>query len=190
MLQQFGDLDAFEFDEQARAYASSLAPRQVAYGCLPDMSGFEEDRFDLIAMLDVLEHIEDDRGSLSTLRSRLAHGGSLLLTVPALPWLWSQHDEIHHHKRRYTKASLTRALTEAGFELSSVGYFNTLLFPLALMQRVALRFTGGHHRADSMPPRLLNNILTRLFSFERRLVGRGRFPLGLSLYAIARPTPN
>jgi len=187
MLGQFGDLDAFEFDDDARAHASELAMRPVAYGFLPDRVGFEDKRFDLIAMLDVLEHIEDDSNSLGALRERLASRGAILLTVPALPWLWSEHDELHHHKRRYTKASLERVLREAGFKPLSIGYFNSFLFPIALVQRMVSRITNGRHRADTMPPKVLNAILTNIFAFERYLIGRVRFPIGLSLYAVASP---
>lgn len=186
MLEQFGDVHAFEIEQQARAYASTFIQRPVAYGFLPDKVGFEGESFDLIAMLDVLEHIGDDVGSLRTLRKRLTRDGSLIVTVPALPWLWSEHDEMHHHKRRYTKKGLQGILCEAGFEPIAIGYFNTLLFPLALMQRLALRLFGGRHRADEMPLSLLNSVLKKLFAFERHLVGRVPLPIGLSLYAIAR----
>lgn len=188
MLEQFGDLDAFEFEDQARAYASTLVTRPVAYGFLPDQVGFAGVGFDLIAMLDVLEHIEDDHGSLRALRERLTDDGSLVLTVPALPWLWSKHDEIHHHKRRYTKAGLEHVLREAGFEAVAVGYFNTLLFPLALIQRLVSRLAGGRHRTDEMPPQILNGVLSKIFAFESHVIGRVRLPIGLSLYAIAGRT--
>jgi SAM-dependent methyltransferase len=186
MLEQFGDLHAFEVEDQARAYASTFVKRPVVHGLLPEKVGFENESFDLVAVLDVLEHIDDDLGSLRALRERLTEGGSLMLTVPALPWLWSEHDEIHHHKRRYTKAGLKRVLREAGLEPIVIGYFNTLLFPLAMVQRLALRLTGGRHRTDEMPPTLLNGVLSKLFAFERHLVGRVPLPIGLSLYAIAR----
>lgn len=187
MLGQFGKIEAFEFDDEARTHAALLANRSVAYGHLPDDIGFDHAEFDLIAMLDVLEHIDDDVASLRALRQRLAAGGSVLLTVPALPWLWSAHDEIHHHKRRYTRARLQTVLREAGFDPVSVGYFNALLFPLALIQRLVLRFMVRRHGADAMPQRRLNWLLGRTFAFESRLVGKVRLPIGLSLYAIARP---
>ncbi len=186
MLAQFGGLDAFELEEEARSHASALIQLPVSAGYLPDHIGFENQSFDLIAMLDVLEHIEDDIGSLRALGDRLGIDGSILITVPALPWLWSEHDEVHHHKRRYTKASLKKVLRRAGFEPASVGYFNTLLFPLALIQRLASRVSGRRYVADAMPPRLLNGLLEMVFAFERVLIGRVNFPIGLSLYAVAR----
>lgn len=186
MLGKFGEIDAFEYDKAARDYAAALAKRSVAYGHLPDHVGFDDTGFDLIAMLDVLEHIDDDAASLRALRARLAVGGSIILTVPALPGLWSTHDEIHHHKRRYTRAQLIAVLQNAGLTPVSVGYFNTLLFPLALIQRLALRLRARGHSADAIPRRPLNWLFSQIFAFERRFVGRIPMPIGLSLYAVAR----
>lgn len=188
MLAQFGELHAFEQQADARAFASTRASRPVAPGALPNLVGFEDGAFDLIAMLDVLEHIDDDLASLKALRARLGHHGTILLTVPALPWLWSEHDEIHHHKRRYTKASLRLVICEAGLEPVRVGYFNALLFPIAMAQRLVSRLGGGQHRWNAKPSPLLNGALRLIFSFERRLIGRLPLPVGLSLYAVARRT--
>ena len=186
MLGQFGDLHAFEYEDGARAYASTLLNKPVAPAFLPDNIGFTGDTFDLVAMLDVLEHIEDDVGSLRALRERLREDGSILITVPAVPWLWSDHDEIHHHKRRYTKAGLRQVLQQAGLKVDHVSYFNTLLFPLALAQRLASRFSSKKFAGDSMPSRFVNGMLKSVFAFENRLAWRINLPVGLSLYAVAR----
>ena len=186
MLRAIGETEAFEFDDDARAHSATHSGVPVAYGRLPDEIGFAGERFDLIAMLDVLEHIDDDLGSLRTLRDRLADGGSLLLTVPAVPWLWSEHDVLHHHKRRYTRSQLHQRLREAGLEPVRLGYFNSLLFPLALVERLLSRLTGRKGEGHDTPPERLNGLLTTIFSLERSLLGRVRFPIGLSLFAVAR----
>lgn len=186
MLGELGEVQAFEFDDDARAHATALSRRSVAYGRLPDAIGFDHDRFDLIAMLDVLEHIDDDVASLCTLGDRLVPGGSLLLTVPAVPWLWSDHDVLHQHKRRYTRALLIERIHAAGFEVTAIGYFNTLLFPLALAQRLLARTWGGGQGNHSAPAEPLNTILTTIFSLEARVLGLVSFPIGLSLFAVAR----
>lgn len=190
MLSQFGQLDAFELEKEARAYAVAVSRIPVLCGSLPNHVGFDSQSFDLIAILDVLEHIDDDVGSLNTLAKRLNSEGSILVTVPAIPWLWSEHDTIHHHKRRYTKASLELVLRRAGLEISNVGYFNSLLFPLALLQRLASRVSQSGHSADEMPNRLLNSFFGKIFAFEHKLISRIRFPIGLSLYAVARLAKN
>ena len=190
MLGQLGDVQAFEFDDDARAHAAALSSRPVAYGKLPDEIGFTNDRFDLIAMLDVLEHIDDDVGSLRTLGSRLAPDGCLLLTVPAVPWLWSDHDVLHQHKRRYTKTLLKQRLHKAGFETVSIGYFNALLFPFALIQRLVSRLTGGGADDHAAPPEPLNAVLAAIFSLEAKVLGWIPFPIGLSLFAVIRKRPS
>ncbi|UYV15392.1 class I SAM-dependent methyltransferase [Porphyrobacter sp. ULC335] len=186
MLDKLGEVQAFEFNDDARAHAANLLRRPVAYGRLPDKIGFDNDRFDLIAMLDVLEHIDDDVASLRTLGERLAPGGALLLTVPAVPWLWSDHDVLHQHKRRYTRALLAERLHAAGFEIAGIGYFNTLLFPLALAQRLIARLVGAGGVDHAVPPEPLNALMTGIFSLEVGLLGRIPFPIGLSLFAVAR----
>lgn len=144
------------------------------------------EHFDLIVMLDVLEHIEADEAALERLRAMLKPGGTVLLTVPALPWLWSHHDEIHHHKRRYSRRRLGAALRAAGLEPVRIGFFNALLLPLAIAQRLVSRALGRTAPVDDMPPAGLNELLGQIFGFESRLVGRVPMPLSLSFFALAR----
>jgi hypothetical protein len=119
----------------------------------------------------------------------LAPGGSLLLTVPAVPWLWSDHDVLHQHKRRYTKALLLQRLNEAGFAPVRVGYFNSLLFPLALAQRLLSRLVGGGADDYGAPAEPLNSALAAIFGVESKVLGWFRFPIGLSLFAVVRKRP-
>ena len=109
-----------------------------------------------------------------------------VMTVPALPWLWSRHDETHHHYRRYTRAGLEAALVLAGLKPVKISYFNTLLFPLIAAVRLVKRLLG-HEGAgdDAMPSPAVNEILKRIFGLESRLVGRIPLPLGVSLVAVA-----
>lgn len=186
MLSRFGKVDGFEFDDGARAFAGSLLGRPVAYGHLPSKPGFDGREFDLIAMLDVLEHIEDDVGSLIALSNLIGKDGHILITVPAFPWLWSKHDEIHHHKRRYTKTSLNRAIVEAGLKPVRIGYFNTLLFPLAMIERLRQRIFKAGSPVERLPPRAVNRTFASVFGFEKYFIGRVSMPVGLSLFAIAR----
>ena len=186
MLDEFGEVSAFEYDDTARTHAAELSRKPIAYGKLPDDIGWADEHFDLIAMLDVLEHIDDDVASLRSLKERLSSGGSLLITVPAVPWLWSDHDVLHQHKRRYTRTMLRQRLHEAGFEVAECSYFNALLFPLALAQRLLSRMRRGGGSGHNAPVEPLNRALTAVFSLERKLLGRFKFPIGLSLFAVAR----
>ena len=184
LLAAHGALDALEYDPQARALAAARGiARRVEPGMLPDAIGFGDTSYDMIALLDVLEHVDDDVGSLRALGGRLAQGGRILLTVPAVPWLWSDHDALHHHKRRYTHERLVAVAQEAGLAVQASGYFNTLLFPLAVAQRMTHQLFRREAALDARPAPWLNRGLERIFAAERHLLGRLRFPIGLSLYA-------
>jgi len=188
LLSDYGDLHAFEYNEQARGIAARRTSSRVAFGALPGEIGFGDKTFDLIALLDVLEHVDEDLESLVALRDRLTDGGSIIITVPAVPALWSDHDVMHHHKRRYSKSQLSRRLREAGLATQRIGYFNSLLFPLALLQRVG-SWLGSGSTGAAVPPRPVNRWLASIFSFEAKLLGWLNFPIGLSLYAVARKHP-
>jgi SAM-dependent methyltransferase len=184
MLSRHGAVEALEYDDEARAIAAARGIAPIEPGMLPGRIGFGAQRYDLIALLDVLEHVDEDRESLSALGARLAPGGRILLTVPAAPWLWSDHDVIHHHKRRYTLGGLTAVAEEAGLKVERVGYFNSLLFPLAVAARGLARVLGRKGGHDAQPSPLVNGLFRRIFGWERHLLGRVRFPFGLSLYAV------
>jgi SAM-dependent methyltransferase len=187
LLQRYGRVDAIEPDDPARALASARSGIEVKGGLLPDGVQLDDGGYDLIVLLDVLEHIPDDLGTLKALRPKLAKGGRFLVTVPASPWMWSSHDAAHHHHRRYTAGSLTKVFEEAGYRVRYRSHFNTVLFPLIAGARLAgklLRREGGD---DAIPPRSLNNLLKRLFGLERHLVGRAALPFGVSLALVAEP---
>lgn len=184
MLSAYGRLEAFEYDETARIAATAKGIVEASAGALPDRVDLPDDTYDLIALFDVLEHIEDDRGSLETLGAKLTATGRLVLSVPANPWLWSRHDEVHHHFRRYTRASLRQAIEGAGLKAHALGSFNTLLFPAAVAQRTLQKVTGSESSDDTLPAPWLNALLMRIFSAERHLAGRVPLPFGLSLFAV------
>ena len=96
LLAEFGRVRAMELDDSARAFALARGPLEIESGKLPGPIPFGEDKFDLIVLMDVLEHLEFDRESLAALRARCKPGGKLYVTVPAFPFLWSHHDETHH----------------------------------------------------------------------------------------------
>jgi len=159
----------------------------VQGGLLPDGVSLNDDAYDLIAMLDVLEHIPDDRSALEALLPKLRERGMLLLTVPAIPWLWSAHDVAHHHQRRYTAGSLAKVVTESGYRIRYQSHFNTVLLPLVVLARLLGKLTGKEGGDDAMPPAALNNMLAATFAAESAWIGRFSFPIGVSLILVAEP---
>jgi SAM-dependent methyltransferase len=184
MLQRFGRVDATEIDGFARVIASKRLGHAVRDAALPELKGVPERTYDLVAILDVLEHVEEDRAALASMAQRLRPGGRILLTVPAHPWMWSAHDEVNHHKRRYTKKSFRSAVAEAGLKLELLTYFNSLLFPVAAAARLAGRATGNKDSDDALPPAPVNRLLETIFRAEAYAIGRLPFPPGVSLAAI------
>jgi SAM-dependent methyltransferase len=184
MLRHFGRLDAIEVDGEARALASRRLGHAVSSAPLPELAGIEDGTYHLIALLDVLEHVDDDRASLASIAAKLAPGGRILLTVPAYQWMWSAHDAAHHHKRRYSRRALRAVAEAAGLRPERIGYFNSLLFPVAAASRIAGRLIGRTGSDDRLPPRPLNSLLRGIFGLERHLVGRVPFPAGVSLFAL------
>jgi SAM-dependent methyltransferase len=186
MLGRFGKLDACELDKCARAVASKRLGRQVRVAKLPDLSMFPRNGYDLIALLDVLEHVPDDLASLRAIHMCLKPGGALLMTVPANPWMWSAHDAAHHHFRRYTKKQLEELFLRSGLEVQLLSYFNSLLFPLVAVARVLGKITRKDSADDKLPSAPVNWALEKIFSLERGIIGRLPMPFGVSLVAVVR----
>ena len=188
MLRHFGAVDAVEIDDDARAVASKRLGMAVGNAPLPELPGIAEAGYDLVALLDVLEHVDADREALISIARRLKPGGKLLLTVPAHPWMWSAHDVANHHKRRYTKKALSAVIQGAGLKIEAMSYFNSILFPLAAAVRVKDRLTGKEGSDDALPPKPVNTLFEALFGLEAHAIGRLPFTPGVSIAAVVSAT--
>jgi SAM-dependent methyltransferase len=188
MLAQFGAVDALEVDDTARALAEKRLGKPIFSAPLPDLTGVPQGQYDLVAALDVVEHIENDRAALEGIARLLKQGGKLLATVPAHQWMWSAHDVVNHHQRRYSKSGFRELIEESPLKLEALGYFNSLLFPVAVAERMLSRARGKDDADLSLPPKPLNQALERVFAAERALIGRVPLPPGLSLFAVASAT--
>ncbi len=186
------------FSRRFEAYGLDPSPKAIDF-CrrrglsnlfLGDLAGYPAgEGFDLITFLDVLEHVEDDRGTLLTAHRLLNGGGKLLITVPAFPSLWSPLDVMLHHKRRYTPPQLKEVVISAGFSIQHLTYFNTLLFPVALARRVAAKAMHTETMGDlEIPGKVLNSVLKKIFELEKPLIPKVSFPFGLSLLCWAEKT--
>lgn len=159
---------------------------KVVQGSLPENVGLPPGEFDAAIMLDVMEHLDDDVASARSVAALLKPDGILLVTVPAYQWLFSAHDTAHHHRRRYNRAGLTQVLSAAGLKLRYISYYNTILFPLAVGQRMISRSGAGSKQVTTAPPPAPINALFRsIFAMERHALGRITLPFGLSLIAVA-----
>lgn len=186
MLTQFGRVEACDLDATARKLASARLGGRVLKAKLPDLSMFAPETYDVIALLDVLEHVADDLGTLTAIQRLLKPGGALILTVPANQWMWSAHDVAHHHHRRYSKSRLAKLFERTGYAVQLHSHFNTLLFPLVAAARIAGKLIGRESADDSLPSAPVNAALNWIFGLEASLIGRIPTPFGVSLVAIVR----
>lgn len=153
-------------------------------------------RWETAFLLDVLEHIPDDKHVLAQIYDALTPGGLLFVTTPALQAFWTWNDDLVHHQRRYSKADFQRLAAACGYELLATRYFMFVLSPLLLMSRWATarrarqpdaatqaRMIAAMHR---VPSPVVNETLAGLFSMESPLGHWMPFPWGTSILAVLR----
>ena len=188
-LARYGTVTGVELSETSVALARERQCGEVVAGSVLEMP-FPNHSFELAVSLDVIEHLEDDLTALREMRRTVAPGGALLVTVPAYQWLWSGHDEINHHHRRYTRRSLQHVAEQAGWRQVRTTYFNSLLLPVAIVLRVLDRVSTKTTESSLdlwVPPEPLNWVLERPLALEAAMIKRGgRIPAGLSLLAVFR----
>lgn len=188
MLAEFGNVQAFEPDNFALEYChqhSGIRPDRIRQGFLPEPIPFDT-TYDLVCAFDVIEHIDDDAASIKALYNMTKAGGYALFTVPAFMSLWSQHDVVNHHKRRYLKEDFERLLKKAGYKVEMISYYNTILFPLVALIRQLKKKFNIKDRPDESLPRFafINKALTLIFSAERHFLGKFYPSFGVSIIAV------
>jgi SAM-dependent methyltransferase len=188
-LARHGEVTGVEISPTSVEVARGRHLGEVIEGSVTEMP-FAEDSFGLAVCLDVIEHLPDDRAALRELRRVVAPGAALVVTVPAYQWLWSGHDEINHHCRRYSRTTLRQAAREAGWECAYTTHFNALLLPVAIALRALDRLHRGTTESSLdlwVPPAPLNWLLQQPLNLEAAAIGRGgHIPAGLSLLAVLR----
>lgn len=147
---------------------------------------FPEDSFEIVAALDVIEHIPNDNLAVNEMVRVLRPGGIMVVTVPAMMCLWSDWDESLHHQRRYSKKSLRNLFQIPNLEILHSAYINTLAMPLVWLARKArlLGFGTASRVEDKTPPAVLNRLLRIAFVLPG--CSRIQFPFGVGLLLVAR----
>ena len=157
---------------------------------------FADASFDVVTAMDIVEHIDDDKAAACEIFRVLRPGGRLLVTVPAFPSLWSEHDEALHHYRRYTVPRLKDLFQRVGLAVDKVSYTVTTLFPAIWAFRQIgnlLRPLAARGRADGEKKANLINFsapvnaaLLALSQWETHLVHRQNLPFGVTVVCVAR----
>lgn len=186
--ENYGEVLGLDISTQALNFCRTKGNKNLLKGdalVLP----FREDTFDIIIALDILEHMDKDAATVKEFFRVLRKGGYLLLTVPALMFLWSKHDVALHHKRRYAKKQLRDLLVSNGYSIEKMSFWNfTLLLPAACFRMIGNLMPPKEARSDDLRlPGPINSLLKLVLSAENRLVTDGvNLPCGITLFAVCR----
>ncbi|MCU0448957.1 MAG: class I SAM-dependent methyltransferase [Bernardetiaceae bacterium] len=189
LLAQFGQVTSIEYDEFCVAYTKERLPGiQLDTGTILDLQ-FADGEFDLVTAFDVIEHVDDDALAVRELKRVCRPTGWVVVSVPAFMALWSHHDVVNHHFRRYTMPGLLRVFNaQPGGQVRYRNYFNSALFlPIAAFRMLSRLVPARWRRGSGADNALINldspvnRVLYAIFDLERRLLNRGwRFPFGVS----------
>jgi SAM-dependent methyltransferase len=186
MLAKFGEAEGVDVSADALAFCRARGLANVRQGAAEKLP-YEDESFDLVTALDVVEHLDDDTAGLSEMHRVLRPNGRALLFVPAFMFLWGVQDDISHHRRRYTLAGLRAVVRGAGFEVERATYANISFFGPILLGRLLMRATGLRPASENnINVSALNGLLGRLFGAESALLRRLNFPFGVSAICVAR----
>lgn len=191
LLSKIGEVKSVEYDKECYEFTRQLPDMDIINASITELP-FADETFDLVCAFDVVEHIADDVKAVSEMNRVCKKGGKLCVTVPAFMLLWSEHDIINHHERRYTKPQLSALFTDN--ELIFSTYFNFLLFlPIAAFRILKTAISGKPKVEDAQSDfmHLEQNIFTKLtrliFAIEKPFLrNRIKFPFGVSILLSAK----
>ena len=183
MLSRYGKVSALEpNDFAARKIKEKFSDIILIKDQLPKLEKITQEKFDLIVMLDVLEHVQEDQKSLKRAEEILSKNGKIIITIPAYQFLFGAHDERLHHHRRYNKKQIINLANQANLKIIKISYFNCFLFPIAALSRVLFRNKSSV--TNKIGNHLVNKLLTLIFYSEIWWLKRFNFPCGLSIISV------
>lgn len=147
---------------------------------------FKNETFDVVTLLDVLEHVDEEK-TLREISRVLKANGILIITVPAYQWMWSKWDEVLHHKRRYTSRRLKNTLEGSGFKVLKTSYlYSFLLLPVFIVRKIKERFQSDNYSSDfKLSSKIVNTLLLTLAQTEQQIALKLGIPFGLSIVVVA-----
>ncbi|HLC55045.1 MAG TPA: methyltransferase domain-containing protein, partial [Candidatus Nanoarchaeia archaeon] len=140
---------------------------------------FKPSTFDWAFASDVIEHVKDDYKAMQNIHRVLKPGGKVLITVPALEWLWGKDDDLVHHQRRYTKAQLRRLLILSGFRIEFLNYWNILMFPAVIIYKLL----NKRQSVAGLTP-MANKLAYAVLRADTNFIQNIPVPFGVSLVAV------
>lgn len=186
IFSQFGKSFGIDSSPEAIKYCKKRGLKLVHLAS-SEQTNFSQNSFDLVTLLDVLEHT-DERKTLTEIHRILKPRGYLLITVPAFQWLWSRWDEVLYHKRRYTSQDLKEKLENHGFKIKRISYvYSFLVIPVILIRTLKSHINKKEYSSDfEITSPLLNSWLLKLSRVERQLMFLFPIPFGTSVVCLAQ----
>jgi SAM-dependent methyltransferase len=187
-LQKFGAVKGVDGSPKALAYCRKRGLKDLTLSNMEKLR-LPSNRFTAAFALDILEHVQDDAKSIGEIYRILTPGGRLLVTSPAYQWLWSEHDEVCHHQRRYTLSEMVAKLKSSGFVIKRSSYCIVFpFFPLVAMIHFRSWFKKDKKIMMSIVPlpAALNSFLIFLLMLENFFLQFIDFPFGVSVICLAQ----
>lgn len=187
-LSKYGDVYGCDVSPIAVEYCKEKWRDKIQLGKLPEDKIYEEEQFDCVLALDVLEHIEHDEDMLGYLYKILKNDACFICTVPAEMRQWTYNDELVHHYRRYEYKELQNKVEKAGLKIEKISFYNSIMYPAVILVRKVKKIFGiktadiGMNTRDSC----FNKVLKKIFSSEGRFLLEHNFKHGVSLILVAR----
>lgn len=189
MLESFGQIQSIEYDQPSYQFCRDVLKMKIDQGSITELP-YPDNAYDCVCAFDVVEHVEDHQTAISELFRVCKPGGKIFITVPAFMSLWSNHDVVNHHFRRYRKQQMLDLFSANGGRLLRTTYFNFILFMPIFMVRSVQRIFSRKKQEELKPDNdmiasgLINTIFQSIFSFERSLLKKMNFPFGVSLMVV------
>jgi len=186
LLSQYGDAEGVDISDDALEFCRERGLQKVKSGSAEQLP-YEDESFDLVTALDVVEHLDDDLAGLKEMRRVLRPGGRALIFVPTFMFLWGLQDDVSNHRRRYRLSQLERVMAEAGFEVERSTYVNFTFFMPILLIRQLMKLTGIKAQSENnINVPALNGLLGSLLAAERIPLRYMNLPFGVSGICVAR----
>src|SRR3989344_4432859 len=185
-LQELGNVYGLDSSPEALSLCRKRGLKKLTQGSA-EMTHLKSASFNIITMLDVLEHTNDNL-TLKEMQRILKKGGIIIITVPAFNWLWSKWDEVLHHKRRYTTYTLKQKLLANNFDPIKMTYlFSFLVIPALIIRTIKQIFFTKFYPSDfKLSNPALNLLLGSFAELEFFFAERFYIPFGTSVLVVAK----
>jgi SAM-dependent methyltransferase len=192
ILGKYGTVTSLEYDKDCCDFAKENLNMDITHGNILALP-YADNSFDVVCAFDVIEHVEDDKLAISEMKRVCKGGGLLVVTVPAYMLLWSHHDVVNQHFRRYTKRNIFKLFSNNTLDVNFATYYNSILFfPILLFRLLTklipqrwIRNGAGSDATLTNENGLANSFLYRIFNLELGYLKFLKFPFGVSIFAAA-----